>query len=99
MQIYLNIARVLRIPTTTSDAPACSVGDIVAIIANGNPKFIHGAPILGVTLDTIERYRQEGIPFQCISFHRRNLARIPSQKEPPELEWIDDKTPILYYGE
>lgn len=65
------------------------LGDVIAVIGLDN----EGDPALGVQWE--ESRRKPG----RYLIYPHHFDRIPTPEQRPDLEWIDIKTPILYYGE
>lgn len=65
-------------------------GDVVAIIDTDEL----GAPFLGIHMDKA-RHK----PYGQVIIHPLELARIPTRTERSDLEFLDNWTPIFYYGE
>lgn len=51
-------------------------------------------PVLGVAVDLAGRYERVYIPLKP-----RDMSKIPTRTSTPRLTFIDDRTPIFYFGE
>lgn len=90
-RIFLSLARALASsPSTRGEGNGYRVGDILAIVVIDHAK----RPVLGVPVSLAQPNNRTYIPLKPY-----DVSRIPTRKDSPNLTFIDDLTPVLYYGE
>lgn len=72
------------------DALEYKVGDLIAVIQTD----ASGKPNLGMLAEETRR-----TPGSCRLPSWGLLARVPAREDRPELEFLDEHTPVFYYGE
>ena len=85
---WVGLARAMYASSRGHDAVHSRLGDAIAIIELDHKQ----QPVLGVLWD-----KERHVPGQH-QVKWDTLSRIPTRKERPDLEFLDEVTPVLFYG-